>query len=130
MNSDEQAIRDVIATWLRATREGDVDTVLTLMTPDVVFLAPGQPPMQGREIFADSMRKAQHANAVEAVSEIAEIEVCGNLAYCRTRLSVTVTSRHGNTPTLRSGHTLSILRREQDGKWRIARDANLLVESA
>jgi ketosteroid isomerase-like protein len=28
---------------------------------------------------------------------------------------------------LRTGHTLSILRRCEDGKWRLARDANLVV---
>jgi ketosteroid isomerase-like protein len=28
---------------------------------------------------------------------------------------------------LRTGHTLSILRRGDDGKWRLARDANMVV---
>jgi len=28
----------------------------------------------------------------------------------------------------RSGYTLTILRKEADGKWRLARDANLLTE--
>src|SRR5438034_605203 len=42
--NDEQAIRDLIATWLRATAAGDIDQVLTLMTDDVVFVTPGQKP--------------------------------------------------------------------------------------
>jgi ketosteroid isomerase-like protein len=29
MKTDEQAIRDLVATWLDATRKGDIATVLT-----------------------------------------------------------------------------------------------------
>jgi uncharacterized protein (TIGR02246 family) len=127
MDKDEQAIRDLIETWLRATREGDVDTVLSLMTPDVIFLVPGQPPMQGRQAFGDALRAVLGKNAIEPTSEIDEIVVAGDIAYCRTRLKVTVTSAHNATPMERSGHTLSILRRSEDGKWLLARDANLLA---
>jgi uncharacterized protein (TIGR02246 family) len=127
MSNDEQEIRNLIETWLRATREGDVDTVLSLMTPDVIFLVPGQPPMVGRETFADALRAVLGKNTVETRSDIDEIAVFGDIAYCRTRLNVTVKSAHDGTPMLRTGHTLSILRRCEDGKWRLARDANMVV---
>lgn len=35
MKSDEQEIRDLIATWMKATKAGDTDTVLGLMAEDV-----------------------------------------------------------------------------------------------
>jgi len=127
MEQDQQAIRTLIETWLRATREGDVDTVLSLMTEDVIFLVPGQPPMQGRAAFADALRAVLGKHSIESSSEIDEIEVLGDVAWCRTRLDVTVRSRHSNTPMLRSGHSLSILRRCEDGQWRLARDANMVV---
>jgi uncharacterized protein (TIGR02246 family) len=41
MNDDEQAIRDVIETWMRASKQGDNQTVLSLMANDVVFLIGG-----------------------------------------------------------------------------------------
>jgi uncharacterized protein (TIGR02246 family) len=124
--ADERAIRALIDTWLRATREGDVETVLDLMTPDVVFLVPGQPAMQGREAFEQGLRGVLASHAIESHSQIEEICVAGDFAWCRTHLSVTVTSKHAGTPVKRTGNTLSILRREEDGKWRLARDANLL----
>jgi uncharacterized protein (TIGR02246 family) len=127
MTKDEQEIRNLIETWLRATREGDVDTVLSLMTPDVVFLVPGQPPMVGRDTFADALRAVLGKNTIETRSDIDEIAVFGDIAYCHTRLNVTVRSVHEGTPMLSTGHTLSILRRCEDGKWRLARDANLVV---
>jgi uncharacterized protein (TIGR02246 family) len=126
MQNDEQAIRELIETWMRATREGDVDTVLSLMTPDAVFLVPGQAPMHGREAFAQALQGTLGSYTVDATSHIDEITVCGELAYCRTQLSMIVTSRHSQTPVERHGHTLTILRRGADGKWLLARDANLL----
>jgi uncharacterized protein (TIGR02246 family) len=98
MDTDEQAIRDLIGTWLSATREGDVETVLDLMTPDVVFLMPGQPAMHGCDAFEKGLRGMLATHAIDSASEIEEVAVAGDMAYCRTRLSVTVTSKHGNTP--------------------------------
>ena len=130
MSADEQAIRQLIERWISATHEGNVDAVLGLMAPDVVFLMPGQPPMQGRDAFAKNLRTALSEHAIESHSEIDEIAVSGDMAYCRTRLSVTVTSQHGKLPLRRSGHTLSILRKGSDGKWQLTRDANMLASPA
>ena len=38
MSTDERAIRDLVAVWHSATPKGNVDTVLSLMAEDVVFL--------------------------------------------------------------------------------------------
>lgn len=46
MQSDEQEIRQLVATWMAATKAGDTETVLSLMAEDVVFLMPGQSPME------------------------------------------------------------------------------------
>lgn len=51
MNADEQAIRNLVAQWHRATAAGDVDTVLGLMDEGAVFLVAGRPPMKGRSTF-------------------------------------------------------------------------------
>jgi uncharacterized protein (TIGR02246 family) len=47
MSPDEQAIRALVAQWLESTRAGDVDAVLELMAPDVIFLVAGQPRLAG-----------------------------------------------------------------------------------
>ena len=38
---DERAIRELIETWMTSTKAGDTQTVLDLMTDDVVFMVPG-----------------------------------------------------------------------------------------
>ncbi|WP_426103967.1 YybH family protein [Massilia sp. TSP1-1-2] len=127
MNTDEQAIRDLIARWIDATRAGDVDAVLALMAPDATFLMAGQMPMVGHEAFANSLRAVLADHAIESSSTVDEVAVSGNMAYCRTSLTVTVTSKHGQLPLQRTGHTLTILRKGDDGKWLLTRDANMLA---
>ena len=129
MTSDEQAIRDLVATWMDASRSGDLDTVLALMADDVVFLVPGRPPFGKDEFAADSRSMA--GLRVEGSAEIEEVEVFGNWAYLRNRLTITVTpDGSGEAMLKRSGYTLSILRKEPDGRWVLARDANLLGKQA
>lgn len=126
MQNDEQEIRQLVATWMSATKGGDVKAVLELMTDDVVFLVAGQPPMFGKSAFAAAAEaQASHGPVqFDGTSEIQEIKVFGEWAFVWTRLTVTITPPGGETIT-RAGHTLSILKK-QSGKWLLARDANLL----
>ncbi len=124
ISSDEKAIRDLIATWLRASKAGDTETVLSLMAEDVVFLQPGQPPMRGRSGFAAAQKAMSEVN-IEASSEIQEISILGEWAWCWNRLSVVVTPRKGGASVKRSGEVLSLLQK-QGGSWVIVRDANML----
>jgi len=125
MSPDERAIRDLIDTWMTASKAGDIETVLGLMTDDVVFMVPGHEPF-GKEAFA-AAASGMKGVVMDGSSEIKEIEVLGDWAYLRNHLSVTVTPPNGQ-PITRAGYTLTILRREADGHWRLARDANLLTE--
>src|SRR3954453_23199397 len=111
MNSDEQEIRQLVATWIDATRSGDADTVLNLVADDVVFLVTGQPPMIGKAAFAAAMRaqSGQGRPQFEGKSEIQELQVLGDWAYMWTRLTVALTPPGGAHPVTRAGNTLTIL---------------------
>ena len=131
MHPDEQAIRDLIALWHRATAAGEVETVLDLMTQDVVFLVAGQPPMKGRAAFERGLRGLLAAHRVESTHEVREIGIDGDLAYSWTDLRIRVVPHAGgDAPADRSGSTLSVLRREADCRWRMVRDANLMTAAA
>jgi uncharacterized protein (TIGR02246 family) len=124
MSDDERAVRELVATWMAATQAGDHETVLGLMTDDVVFMVPGREPF-GKAAFAAASKSMQGLH-IEGTSDIVELQVLGDWAYLRNRLEVTMTPP-GGSPATRSGYTLTILRREPDGRWRLARDANLLA---
>src|SRR5690348_1037690 len=98
MQSADTAIRELIATWLRASSAGDTETLGALMAEDVVFLQPGQPPMRGREAFMKAFLSTVGKIRIEAVSDVQEIHVTGEWAYCWNHLSVTMTPLQGGTP--------------------------------
>jgi uncharacterized protein (TIGR02246 family) len=125
--SDEQEIRDLVATWMAATRDRDVETVLGLMTDDAVFLTPGRAPMT-RTDFAKAAEAQARGKAprFDGHSEMLELQILGDWAFMRTRLSVTSTPSNGSPATRREGHTLTLLRKD-GGSWKLARDANLLA---
>ena len=62
----------------------------------------------------------------EGTSEVLEVKVLGDWAWSRTHLTVRMTMPDGKE-NRRAGSTLSILQKGTDGRWRIARDANLLA---
>jgi len=129
MDSDEQEIRALVRTWMEATRKGDPGTVLGLMTEDVVFLVPGRAPMHKAEFAAAARAQAgSDAPRIDGESEIQELQVLGDWAFLWSRLRVVATPP-GGAPMERAGHTLTLLRKE-NGRWLLARDANLLAPVA
>ena len=124
--SDEQEIRQLIETWMQATRDGDSTKVLSLMSEDVVFLVPGRPVMRKADFAA--AQSAQAGMKIEGTSDIQEIRVLGDWAYLWTMLKVVATPA-GGKPVTREGYTLSILKKD-NGRWVLARDANMLAAAA
>lgn len=124
MQTDEQAIRELISTWLTASKAGDTAKVLSLMSDDVVFLGCGRPPMRGKAAFAAGQAALSEIE-IDATSEIQEIKVVGDWAYIWTQLTVVMTPKSGGEANKRTGNTLTILQK-QNGNWLLVRDANML----
>jgi uncharacterized protein (TIGR02246 family) len=124
MTSDERAIRAVVETWMTATKNGDLDTVLGLMADDVVFMVPGQEPF-GKEAFAASSSRMSDVQ-FDGRFEIKELQVLGDWAYLRNYIDLTVRPAAGPA-SHRAGYTLTIFRKLADGRWVLSRDANLLT---
>jgi uncharacterized protein (TIGR02246 family) len=127
MDSDEQAIRDFVVEWMRASRAGEHEKVLGMIAEDVVFLTAGRPPMRGRAAFAEAQR-GMAGFEIDGEADVQEVKVFGDWAFLWTNLTVTVTPP-GGSPVKRSGNTLTIMRKI-DGRWVIARDANMLAPVA
>lgn len=125
--SDEEQIRAVIATWLKASAANDLNTVLDLMTEDAVFLRPGCLPMQGRAAYAAASQSMAGKIKIEGHPDIREIHVSGDHAYVWNFLSITVTPLPDGSPKKSEGPILTVFRKEADGRWRLFRDANMLA---
>ena len=128
MTDDARQIRELVNSWIAASKAGDLPALMDMMTDDVLFMTPGRPPFGKAEFAADSER--MKGVAIDARAEVQEIEVFGPRAYIRNHIKVELTFP-GQTPKRMSGYAMSVLRKETDGRWRIARDANLVTpESA
>jgi uncharacterized protein (TIGR02246 family) len=124
MTDDERSIRDLVATWMKASESGDVQTVLSLMADDVIFMVPGREPF-GKDAFRAALETMKNAR-MTGTSDIREINLAGDWAYIRNYIEITITPPAGNVMR-RSGYTLSILRKQPNGKWVLWRDANLIA---
>jgi uncharacterized protein (TIGR02246 family) len=124
--TDEQQIRALIDTWAEASRNGDLTALLNLTTEDVVFLTASNIPMR-RQDFATGFKSMIQAVSFEARSNVQEITINGDVAVCWNLLEVNITPLSGGDTVKRAGNTLTVLRRGEDGQWRIWRDANMLA---
>ena len=70
---------------------------------------------------ADAMKNAD----LDGSMSIEELHVVGDWAYLRGRFALTMTPSDGARAVEHAGNTLTILRKGDDGRWRISRDANL-----
>ena len=124
MTDDERAIRELVQTWMDASRVGDTAKVLSLMADDVVFTVSGQAPFGKAEFAAAS--KAQQGMKMDGTAEILELQVLGDWAFLRNRLDISITPPGATQAMRRAGYTLTLLRKDASGRWLLARDANLV----
>ncbi|WP_435019992.1 YybH family protein [Tundrisphaera sp. TA3] len=125
MRSDEQAIREIHSMWIDAVNAGDLAPLLTMTTDDVALIIPGEVVI-GRDEYAAKFSGAQEQFRIHCVSELEEVVVVGEVAYTRARDSLTVSPRAGGEESRLAGDRLTIYRKQPDGRWLLARDANAL----
>jgi uncharacterized protein (TIGR02246 family) len=125
MGPDERAIREVQSTWIDAVNAGDLVRLLILMADDVVFLNPGRAPL-GRDEFSAVFSAAHKQARIRCSSELEEVVVVGEVAYTRCRDSLSVIPLAGGEAMQLAGHRIMVWHKQPDGRWLLARDANVL----
>ena len=128
MGSDEQAIREWHSTWIDAVNAGDLVRLLTMMADDVVFLNSGRAPIS-RDGFSAVFSAAHEQAQISCSSELEEVVVVGEVAYTRSRDSLSVTPLACGEAKQLAGHRITIWRKQPappDGRWLLARDAHTL----
>jgi ketosteroid isomerase-like protein len=109
-------IRHVHDAWIAAELRGDMETVLHLCTPDVRWLVPGRPIMEGREAGRQLLQAPQIELLALRTTDI-WVEQSGDLA-CKTSRYET-RYRTGKEEKIGRGTHLWILRRH-GAVWRVA----------
>ena len=122
---DEQAVREMVETWIEASKRSDLPTLLNLLADDVLFITPGREPF-GKQEFAEGNKEPMKDTKLDIDIDIKEINVAGPWAWMRSFLKVSFTPAEGDATKL-SGHILTVLEKRSDGQWIIKRDANFVA---
>jgi uncharacterized protein (TIGR02246 family) len=124
MTDDVHQIRQLVDAWIAASKAHDLHALMDMMTDDVIFMTPGRPPFGKAEFAADSER--MKGAAIDARADLQEIEVFGPQAFIRNHIQAELTFPD-QAPRRMSGYAMTVLRKDADGRWRVARDANLVM---
>ena len=95
------------------------------MADDVVFLNPGDEGI-GRDGFSAKFSAAHQQLRICCVSELEEVVVVGEVAYTRSRDSLIRVPTRWRGGNRLAGDRMTIYRKQPDGGWLLARDANVL----
>ena len=114
----------MLAHWLEAVAGGDAPRLASLVTEDCVFLAPGAPPIRGRQAVELLYRSLFARYRLKQNFQFEEVLPFGDWAFAWGTDEVAMTPIESGEPVRFAGYGVSILRRESDGVWRFARGIN------
>jgi len=120
--ADEAAIRSSLAAYNVALNSGKTSLVLPLYTEDGIFMAPYSPSAIGQAAIRRAYDAVFKELTFHVKFDIAEVvQMTPTWAFVRTN-SAGTTDHHSLGKTLaEANQELFILKKGDDGKWRIAR---------
>ena len=124
-NTTEADLDAINQLWNRyATAQNTKDSALyaSLWVEDSIRMPPNRPTLIGNEAIRLQMQQYFDQGTWELVIANEETKVFGNWAFSRGTYTTSIKTDEGAEAERRSGKYLSILQRQPDGSWRIARD--------
>jgi ketosteroid isomerase-like protein len=122
---DIAAIRQLAAEMAKAEVSGDAEFLTGTLTPDIVIMPPGVPPIEGIEACTAWMRGVLAYVHREFTPDLrystAEITVSGDWAFERGTYCQTLTSRASGDVSEEIGKYLRVYFNAGDGPWKVAR---------
>jgi uncharacterized protein (TIGR02246 family) len=123
-NNKEQvaAIEAAIEQYAEAYKSGDGAKVADFFTDDVVYMADGQPTVNGqgfKSLIAANVEASKSQFEVDLEILVEKVEVFGKIAYDRGSYTASLTPKAGGEPLVFELRYLTIWKQAVDGKWRI-----------
>jgi uncharacterized protein (TIGR02246 family) len=122
---EQEAINALHDKDIQASLALDADALASLWTDDIVTLAPGAPPVVGREANRARLDKqVEQMKSVEVLSyneQFQEVQVVGDWAWEYGTVTGRTRPFSGGKETQMQFNLLRVLKRQPDGTYRIAR---------
>jgi uncharacterized protein (TIGR02246 family) len=125
-DSAGSAIEAVRESWLDALRTGDVERLGILVTDDVVVVHGTGRCVSGREELMEDFRNAFGAFSIEQNVSPMELLVRGGWALEIADARTELTPRSGGERMAVQSTTVTALKRQPDGSWKISRALGLV----
>jgi ketosteroid isomerase-like protein len=109
--------------YVTAINSNDLDTLLAMLSEDVVFLSAHEPVMVGKAAVRPWLEEYLKAFKTHWDKPVKEFVVSGDWAFERYSYRSTDTPRAGGPVVTDTGWGLVVYHHDADGKWRVARDA-------
>jgi uncharacterized protein (TIGR02246 family) len=120
--TDEAAIRTVMAAYNAALNGGKTAAVLPLYAEDGVFMAPYSRSFIGKDAVHKAYDAVFDELKFDVKFDVAEVVIMApHWAYVRTNSVGTTLHRSTGKTTAEANQELFIFRKGDDGNWRIAR---------
>ena len=124
-DADVAAIQQIWTTYATAAAKGDSATWLLLWDAGGIQLRPNAPARPKAQLDAEvpaQWKARTDASDMTMTINPLEITINGPWAYSRGVYTQNLTNKSTGAKTLVDGKFLTILKRQQDGSWRIYRD--------
>jgi len=114
--SDAAAIRASLEEYVAVQLSGDLNRTWTFFTDDLIYMAPGGPPIEGLSTARDHFESLDFQMLGLELTPL-EIQGSGDIAYARIRFTEKFTVGTDTTALEASGYAMRVFRRQQDGAW-------------
>lgn len=122
---DLRAIEELHRRDMRASREGDFETLRALMSDDAVVMPPGGRVTRGREALdASFARMAEAMKQVEVLEyelDFEEVHVVGDYAFEWGAIRGAMRARPDGPVERSTYKVMRVLQRQPDGRWKVHR---------
>jgi uncharacterized protein (TIGR02246 family) len=105
--------------WSDLVKTKDLDLILEGWADDAVMMAPGMPPLKGKETIRAFVEEGFKIPGYNIRWEPLEVHVseCGDMAYMIERNEIIVNDSLGN-PEASYNKTVTVWRKQDDGSWK------------
>lgn len=122
--TDEKAIKDVEAAWLKDIQAKDVEKSIAHYTDDASFLLTDMPIQTGKDAIRATY-KAMMSDpnlAVDFSSTKVEVSKSGDVGYSQGVYTMTTTDPKTKKPMTEKGKYVTVFKKQADGSWQAVED--------
>jgi uncharacterized protein (TIGR02246 family) len=122
--SDEQAIRDAEAAWVKAFATKQPEKAAAIYADDADSMLPDTPPMAGKSAIIAGMKPELGDPNFSLVFAPAKIEIArsGDIAYTQGRFQYTTTDPKTKKRVGQAGNYVEVYKKQPDGTWKVQED--------